>query len=73
MTSDDFYNMTEEEMDAFMEEMEREHAPFDIEQTWLLKDFLLKFTLIEFGYEYFSVTDGGEKAIKRIRDSYFHA
>lgn len=64
MTSDDFYNMTEEEMDAFMEEMEREHAPFDIEQTWLLKDFLLKFTLIEFGYEYFSVTDGGEKAIR---------
>lgn len=64
MTSDDFNNMTEEEMDAFMEDMEREHALFDVEQTWLLKDFLLKFTQIEFGYEYFSVTDGGEKAIR---------
>ena len=64
MTEEDFDNMTEEEMDAFIEEMEREHAPFEVEQVWWLKDFLLNFQKIEIGYEYYSVTDGGEKAIR---------
>lgn len=64
MKSDDFNNMSEEEMDAFLDEMEREHAPFEVEQVWWLKDFLLNFQKVEFGYDYFSVTGGGEKAIR---------
>lgn len=56
--------MTEKEIDAFMEEIEREHAPFEVEQTWSFREFLLKFEKVVFGYEYFSVTDGGERAIR---------
>lgn len=63
--ADGFFNkMTDEELEAYFQEMEREHAPFDVGQTWLLKDFLLNFSKIEFGYEYFSVTGGGEKVIR---------
>lgn len=51
-------------MDSLIKEMEREHDPYEEVKTWPLKDFLSKFYKIEFGYDYYSVTGGGEKSIR---------
>lgn len=58
-----FDNMTEEEMNSFIEEMEREHAPYEVVNSWPLKDIILNYKKIEFSSCYYPVTDGGEPAI----------
>lgn len=59
-----FDSMTEEDLDAYFAEMEREHMPYEIEQTWQLKDILSKFIRIELGTDYYPYTDGGESSIR---------
>lgn len=63
MENEDFNDMTEEELDSFIEEMEREHAPFEVVRTLSFKNFLSEFKSIGFGCEYYSPTEDLEQVI----------
>lgn len=56
--------MSDEEFDAYLAEMERaydeERAPYEIEKSWGLLDFIKDFVEAYSGYDYYSVTGGGE-------------
>ena len=56
--------MTDEEMDAYLREMELEHLPFEEERTFSFKEFVKEYSIVKCykGSSYYSVTDSGEEA-----------
>ena len=51
--------------EAWLREMEEERAPYEIADSWPLKDFIKRNAIIGFqlGVAFYSVTDGGEDAV----------
>lgn len=71
MESEDFKNMTEEEINSFVEEMEQVYAYEIVEKSWPLTDFLSKyknFKDVSFCSEFYSVTEDLEDVIV-LRDN----